>query len=154
MNLNPIGAIIEAVGEIADDLFTSDEERIKAAIEMRKLGIEEMRIDAELAQGQIEVNKAEAQHPSLFVSGWRPAVGWVCVLALSYQFLLYPMMTWAWAYMQALDWIPVRVGEMELTPPPMLDTGALYTVLLGILGLGTMRSVEKAKGVARTGWGK
>ena len=147
MNLLGIGSIVESIGNIADDLFTSDEERLKAAIEMRKLGIEEMKIDAGLAQGQIEVNKAEAAHPSLFVAGWRPAVGWTCVTAMAYQFLLYPMLQWGWAFGQARDWLPAT-----LDAPPMLDTSALYTVLFGLLGLGTMRTFEKVKGVARNAW--
>ena len=152
MNINPIGGIVEAVGELADDLFTSDEERLQAELERMRLGIEDRKIDAGLAQGQIEVNKEEAKHPSLFVSGWRPAVGWVCVTAMGYQFLFYPMMLWAWSYMQALDWIPIKIVEEVLTPPPMLDTSALYTVLFGLLGLGTMRTFEKVKGVARSAW--
>ena len=144
MNPLAIGGIVEAVGKIADDLFTSDEERMAADIELRKLGIEERRIDAQLAQGQMAINQAEAQHPSVFVSGWRPAVGWVCVLALAYQFLAYPMLLWGWATLQAKGVIP-----QTLDAPPMLDTSALYTVLFGILGLGTLRSFEKTKGVAR-----
>ena len=147
MNLLGIGSIVEAIGNIADDLFTSDEERINAQIEMMRLGIEERKIDAGLAQGQIEVNKAEAKHPSLFVSGWRPAVGWVCVTAMGYQFLFYPVLQWGWAFGQARGWLPAG-----LDAPPMLDTSALYTVLFGLLGLGTMRTFEKVKGVARSAW--
>ena len=144
MNPLAIGGIVEAVGKLADDLFTSDEERMAADIELRKLGIEERRIDAQLAQGQMAINQAEARHPSVFVSGWRPAVGWVCVLALAYQFLAYPLLLWGWATLQAKGVIP-----QALDAPPMLDTSALYTVLFGILGLGTLRSFEKTKGVAR-----
>ena len=101
--MNPllIGGVVEAVGKIADDLFTSDKERLDAQIELQKLGIEEQRIDAGLLAGQQEINKIEAASASVFVAGWRPAVGWVCVAALAYQFLTYPALVWAWAAMQA-----------------------------------------------------
>jgi len=144
MKLLGVSSIIEAVGQLADDLFTSDEERAQAQIELNRLGIEERRIDAGLARGQQQINQTEARHRSIFVAGWRPAVGWVCVSALGYQFLLYPLMQWIWAYAQARGWLPA-----ELSAPPMLDTAALYSVLGGILGLGSLRTAEKVKGVTR-----
>jgi Holin of 3TMs, for gene-transfer release len=78
-----LGAIVETVGNIADDLFTSDEERLKLELETYK-------VDAGLLQGQHAVNAAEAAHESVFVAGWRPAIGWVGAAAMAYQFLLYP----------------------------------------------------------------
>ena len=77
MNALGLGAIIEGVGRIADDIITSDEERLKVALQ-------EKQIDAALVQGQLEVNKAEAQHKSLFVAGARPAVIWVGAFSLAY----------------------------------------------------------------------
>lgn len=136
-----IGGIVESVGKLADDLLTSDKERLDAEIELRKLGIEELKVDAGLAQGQIDVNKVEAANSNIFVSGWRPAVGWTGVFAMAYQFILYPFLTWGWVLMQAKEWIPTT-----LTPPPMLDTDALWVILTGILGLGTARTVEKLQG--------
>lgn len=143
--MNPllIGGIVDAIGKVADDLFTSDKERLDAQIELQKLGIEEAKIEAGLLTGQQEINKVEAASASLFVAGWRPAVGWVCVAALCYQFLLYPTLVWAWAAMQAHGWIPV-----SLPNPPMLETDSLYVLLFGLLGIGGMRSFEKTKGVA------
>lgn len=137
MNLNPIAGIVEAVGGVIGDLHTSDKERMQLELEGR-------RIDLALDLAQAEVNKAEAQHASVFVAGWRPACGWVGAAAMAYQFLLYPLLVWLWTLMQAQGWIPDGVK-----PPPMLDTDALWVVLSGMLGIAGLRSVEKVKGVAR-----
>jgi len=84
----------------------------------------------ELAKGQLEVNKVEAAHSSLFVSGWRPAVGWVSCLGLFYNIIL----------AQFLDiWYDV----------PQIDSSLLTTVLMAMLGMGAMRSYEKKNNVAR-----
>ena len=141
-----IGGIVEAVGKIADDLFTSDEERNAADLELQKLGLEAVKVDAGLMQGQMEVNKVEAAHASIFVSGWRPAIGWIGAAALGYQFILYPFCVWGWTIMQGRGWVPAT-----LAAPPMLETDALWVILSGILGIGTMRSFDKAKGTARSG---
>ena len=85
-------------------------------------------------QGQ--VNTAEAQHNSLFISGWRPMIGWVCALALAYQYVAKPLLTWALA-----------ASGVAAPPLPGLD-GALYELLFGMLGLGSLRTLEKLKGVA------
>lgn len=129
-----VGGIVETVGSIADDLFTSDEERAKAELDA-------YRAESDRMAGQVEINKIEAAHQSVFVSGWRPAIGWVGVAAMAYQFIVYPLLTWGWHAMQAAGWI--SIGLMN---PPMIDTDALWVILTGILGLGTLRSAEKIKG--------
>ncbi len=129
-----IGGIVETIGNVADDLFTSDEER--ARMELDSYNAESKRMES-----QAEINKVEASNTSLFVSGWRPAVGWCGVAAMSYQFVVYPFLVWGWNAMQAAGWI-----STVLLPPPMLDTDALWVILTGILGIGTMRSAEKIKG--------
>ena len=97
-----------------------------------------------IVQGQLEVNKIEAKHTSVFVAGWRPAVGWVCGIALFWNFVCYPMLLWiAWVFDLA-----------DLAMAPKLDAGELMTVLLGMLGLGGMRTFEKRAGVARSTMGK
>jgi hypothetical protein len=114
------------------------------ALEERRLDLEEKRIDQETDLAQVEVNMVEAANPSVFVAGWRPAVGWVGVAGLAYQFLGYPLMQWCWAFGQGYDIIP-----KGLAPPPDLDVEQLMTLLAGLLGFGGMRSFEKYKGVAR-----
>ena len=95
----------------------------------------EMDMVVALAQQQTEVNKVEAASPSLFIGGWRPAVGWVCVMGLGYNFIGFPMMVWASHY-------------YNIAPPPNADMGTLITMLGGMLGLGSLRTAEKIKGVA------
>jgi hypothetical protein len=92
----------------------------------------------EAAMAQVEVNKAEAQHRSIFVAGWRPFIGWVCGIALAYHFVLAPFIVFGVA------WFGAEIPEL-----PAFDMDSLMTVLLGMLGLGGMRSFEKAKGLTK-----
>jgi hypothetical protein len=86
---------------------------------------------------QMEVNKAEAGSSSVFVAGWRPFIGWVCGLALFYQFLLSPLTMWG-GY----------IAGYPIPNPPTLDEH-LWELLFGMLGMGALRTFEKLKGVAR-----
>jgi len=136
MNLFGIGTVIDSVGKIASDLITTDKERLELELRAKEL-------DQAIDLAQIEVNKAEAAHSSIFVAGWRPAIGWIGAAAMAYQFLLYPLMLWGWTWMQGAGWIPAG-----LQPPPVLDADQLWVILSGILGIAGMRSFEKTKGVA------
>lgn len=92
----------------------------------------------EIAKAQAATNTAEAQSGNLFASSWRPAAGYVCVLGLLYQFMLQPLISW--------------VSGVNMWPgPPELDLGDLITLLGGMLGLGTLRTTERLKGVIPTG---
>jgi len=143
MDFIGIGSIIEGVGKVAGDLITTDKERLQMALEDRKLDLEEKRIDQATDLAQVDVNKIEAASTNWFVSSWRPAVGWVGVAGLAYQFLGYPLMQWVWAFGQGVDIIP-----KGLPPPPDLQIEQLMTLLAGLLGFGGMRSFEKTRGVA------
>ena len=88
---------------------------------------------AEINKAQMEVNKVEAGHTSIFVAGWRPFTGWICATALGYHFILQPLLTF----------IMYTFGNEVVLPT--FDMGTLTTVLLGMLGLGGMRSFEKVK---------
>jgi hypothetical protein len=143
MSLLAVGSIIEAVGKVAGDLITTDKEKMEMEIEQRKLDLEEKRINQATDLAQIDVNKIEAASSSVFVSGWRPAIGWIGVAAMGYQFLLYPLCQWGWKYLQAINWVPVGMD-----PPPVLEADQLWVILSGILGIAGMRSFEKTKGVA------
>lgn len=129
-----IGNIISGVGKVASDLITTDEERLKIALQ-------EKVIEADLIKGQLDINKTEAQHPSVFVAGWRPFIGWIGGLAMAYQFLLYPLMTWGWTLLKAKNIVPPT-----LDPPPVLAANELWVILSGMLGIAGLRSFDKVKG--------
>ena len=88
-------------------------------------------------KAQIEVNKTEAAHKSLFVSGWRPAVGWTCCLGLAGNFLVIPFSN----FVMALAGSDIVI--------PLIDVSTMMPVLMGMLGLGTMRTIEKINNVQR-----
>lgn len=88
--------------------------------------------------GQLEVNKQEAAHSSVFVSGWRPAVGWICAAGMGYNFVVYPLLKFI-----------VVVYAPEVPELPVLESGELMTLLLGMLGLAGYRTFEKREGVAK-----
>jgi hypothetical protein len=131
--VNPL-ALLEIGGRLLDKIIPDKDAREKAQAELLRAAQDQ---DFQKAIAQIEVNKMEAQHTSLFVAGWRPAIGWICVVGLFYNFLLYPMMTWL-----------VAITGAEFTPPPLLSEN-LMELVMGMLGLGALRSFEKWKGVAR-----
>lgn len=90
-----------------------------------------------LDQGQLEVNKTEAAHRSIFVAGWRPMIGWCCAFAVGYQYILLPLISWVAA-----------VFALPIPPLPGLDDN-LWELTMGLLGMGALRSFEKIKGVAK-----
>lgn len=92
----------------------------------------------EAAMAQAQANTEQAKHPSLFVAGARPAIMWICAAAMGYHFILQPFLVFG-----------VLVAGIQLPSLPELDMAQLMPVLLGILGLGGMRSYEKVKNVAR-----
>lgn len=92
----------------------------------------------QLAKGQLEINKAEASHRSMFVAGWRPFLGWCLSFAMVWHFVLAPMTMFVAAWAGA-----------EIPPLPVFDMDSLMTVLLGMLGLGGLRTAEKIKKVTK-----
>ena len=102
-----------------------------------------MRLAFNTATQQMEVNKEEAKHPSIFVSGWRPAVGWVCAGSLAYAVIGYSFLTWLLLIAQQISGAPV-----PKLPEP--DTTMTMEILAGMLGFGGLRTYEKLKGVHRT----
>jgi hypothetical protein len=92
----------------------------------------------EAAMAQTDINKAEAQHRSIFVAGWRPFIGWTCGVALAYHFVVAPLILFG------AGWAGAEIPDL-----PQFDMDSLMTVLLGMLGLGGMRTFEKAKGLTK-----
>ena len=87
---------------------------------------------------QIELNKIEAKHKSIFVSGWRPFIGWVCGSALAYHFILRDLISW---FLDAVGF--------EVAPLPPIELGQLISILLAMLGMSGYRTYEKIKNVAK-----
>lgn len=97
----------------------------------------QLNADTTLATGQDQVNLAEANSNNIFESGWRPFIGWVCGSGLAYQFIVSPLLSWG----SSLAGYHIIM--------PTLDIESLMTCLLGMLGLGGMRTYEKIKGVTK-----
>ena len=129
-----INALIGPVAGLLDKFIPDAGEKMAIAHELSTMA---ERHAQELAKGQLEVNKVEAASKSLFVAGWRPFIGWVCGLGFLSNFILIPMANFG----LALAKIAVVV--------PMIDTAQMMPVLLGMLGLGGMRTVEKLNKVSR-----
>lgn len=128
-------ALIGPVTGLLDKFIEDKDQKNALAHEIATMAEKQMH---EANMGQLEVNKAEAQHRSIFVAGWRPFIGWTCGIALMAHFVLFP----------ATDFIVAYLGY-NVPPMPAFDMDSLMTVLLGMLGLGGMRSFEKLKGVSK-----
>jgi hypothetical protein len=116
------------------DLIPDPNARAKAAEEYQQTVLA---IAAKAEADQRDINKTEAASNSLFVSGWRPGIGWVCALALAFQYLVRPLVSWA-----ASVWWPAMPAL------PGLDD-SLWQLMFGMLGMGGLRTLEKTKGVGK-----
>jgi len=134
MDFTGLGAVADLAGDIINRFWPDASEADKSKL---TLALAQLNAELETAKGQLGVNQAEAGNASVFVSGWRPGVGWICVAALGYQFVLYPALLWLTA------WFP----ELHAPQPVMSET--LWELMFGMLGLASLRSWEKSKGVTR-----
>lgn len=126
MDITGIGSVADlantVIGKIWPDKSEQEKQQLAAAVMV--------------VQGQLDINKAEAANPSLFVSGWRPAIGWVCGAACA----------WNWVGLPVMKAVLLAVGyQLALAPA---DIGEMMPVLLGMLGLGGLRTIEKLNGAA------
>ena len=122
-----LSSLIEPATKLLDKVIEDKDQKNALAHEIATMA---ERHAQELAKGQLDVNKVEAAHKSLFVAGWRPAIGWVCALGLFYNSIVVNILG---------IWVDV----------PEVDTTLLVPVMMGMLGIGAMRTVEKVKGVSR-----
>ena len=130
-----IASLIGPVSGILDKVIPDADEKAKLAHQLATMA------DTHAQQAllaQLEINKAEAASGSLFKGGWRPFVGWVCGIALLYHFILSPLIIFS-----------VTLTGIEIPPIPEFDMGSLMTVLMGMLGLGGLRTYEKQKGITK-----
>tara|TARA_R100000544_G_scaffold2872_1_gene1213 strand:- start:45 stop:455 length:411 start_codon:yes stop_codon:yes gene_type:complete len=121
---------LKQVASVIDSIHTSEEEKLDKKILMQ-------RIQQKLAEKQLDINAKEAGHRSVFVSGWRPAIGWTGAFALMFEFILSPCIEWY-----------SKFAGLNLTAPE-IQTGPLLAIVTSMLGVAGMRSFEKAKGLTK-----
>jgi len=131
--MDPVSAVAGLAETLISRIWPDPAARASAEAQLVKA-----QMDAAIAgvQQQIDINKIEAASSSVFVAGWRPGIGWICGAAFGLHFVVLPV----------LNWLAVLFGHEPIVIP--FDMTTLSTVLMGMLGLGTMRSVEKWRGVA------
>mgnify|MGYP006193007313 FL=1 len=132
--LNLISSLVGPISTLLDKSIADKDLREKLSHEIATMA---ERHSQEQVMAQIAVNQEEAKNNSLFVSGWRPAVGWTCCLGLAGNFILIPMG----------NFVMTLAGSDVLIP--LIDVSTMMPVLLGMLGLGSMRTVEKIRKVER-----
>lgn len=141
--MNPLllGGLFDLAGKVFDKIFPNPQQAAEAKLklfEMQQAGeLKVLEAETALAVGQMKINEIEAGSDSFFKSGWRPAVGWICVFGLFYQFVFLPFAT----FFLALYKITAVM--------PAMDLNTLMTLLFGLLGLGGYRTIEKLKGITK-----
>lgn len=138
MDITGLGAAFDFGSKVLERIFPDPKDRLEAQtklLELQQTGeLAKLAAETDLAKGQLDINKTEAASDNIFVSGWRPFIGWVCGSAFAYHFILQPFIAFALASFG---------HSVDL---PDFDMNTLYTVLMGMLGLGGMKSYEKVKG--------
>jgi len=135
-----LAAFIPLLGTLFDRILPDPQAAADAKIKVMEMAqrgeLAQLDADLKMATGQIEVNRVEAAHQSLFVAGWRPAIGWVCGAAFAFKFVVGPSAV----VLMAMAGHPIVLPEF--------DFSEMSTILLGMLGLGGLRTVEKIRKVA------
>jgi hypothetical protein len=136
-----IAALFPLITTILDKVLPDKSQSDTAKLELVRLAqtqeLAYLDADVKMALAQLDVNKSEAVSGG-FSATWRPAVGWVCVVALAYVYLLHPLLPWV-----------LEVCGVKTPPLPKIDTELLMPLVFGMLGLGGMRSFEKIKKVGK-----
>jgi hypothetical protein len=125
-----LDTVFSTISTVLDRVIPDKNKRAEAEEQLQTLLTSQ---DFQIAIEQIKVNAIEAQSDSFFKSGWRPSVGWICSIAFGLHFVIFPI----------LNWLLMLCGQSPILVPFQMDT--LLTVLLGLLGMGTLRTVEKMK---------
>ena len=138
MSVDPITAGLNLAEVLVKRIWPDPAKQAEEMFKLTKLAqdgdVAALNAEVNMMQGQLAVNKAEAESGNWFIAGWRPCIGWVGALSMAYQFLICPLLMWATS------------GLDGYTPPPALDTTALYPIVTAMLGIGGMRSYDKIKG--------
>lgn len=153
MSLDPISAVLSIGESLITRLFPDPaqqaQERLKLAEMAQKGDLAQLNAHVQLMLGQIEINKAEASHKSIFVAGWRPACGWVAATGLAVAFIpkaLFLTFIWVWHCILIFNATDVSISAVNLPAFPELGVSDLIGLLGAMLGVGVMRSFDKTKG--------
>ena len=130
-----VSSLIPSVTGILDKVIEDKDQKAKLAHEIATMSDNHAQ---QALMGQLEINKAEAASGSLFKGGWRPFIGWVCGFAFAYHFVLQPLIVFG-----------VTAAGVDMPALPEFDMGSSLTVMMGMLGLGGLRSVEKLKKIEK-----
>lgn len=143
MAFDPVTEVLSIGNKLIDRLWPDPAQRDQAKLQLLQLqqtgDLAALTATTDLAKAQAAINQQEAASTSLFVAGWRPFVGWCCGAAFAYAFILQPFATFLLAAFHA---------SVDPKMLPVLDVSSMMPVLLGMLGLGAMRSYEKVQGAA------
>lgn len=134
-----VAQVSGVVGKVIDRIWPDPTVNAQMKTDLAKAqmdgSLKEYLADSDLIKAQLAVNQAEAANPNIFVAGWRPFIGWTCGSVFAFNFIGAPVATWA----------TTLFGHP--TPMPTLDFGSMLPILLGMLGLGAMRTTEKLNGL-------
>jgi len=127
LDITGVGAVADLAGTVINKIWPDKSEQEKQQLAAAVM----------VVQGQLDINKTEAANPSVFVAGWRPAIGWICGAACAWNWIGLPMAKAA----MAIVGHPITIAPADITE--------MLPILMGMLGLGGLRTVEKINGVAR-----
>jgi hypothetical protein len=137
--MSVLDILVGPVFKVIDKLIPDPAAKAAAQLEILKLNqsaeFKQLDADLEMARNQTDINKEEAKNASIFVSGWRPFIGWSCGFIFCANYIGVPLLAWA-------------SGIYGWPAPPRLEIGEILPVLLGMLGLGGLRTAEKIKGAS------
>jgi hypothetical protein len=139
MDLTGLGSVFDFGSKLIERIWPDPAQRAQASLELAKLQqsgeLQKLALETDLLKGQLQINQEEAKSTNWFVAGWRPAVGWTCAAGLLYATIIDPMARF------------IAMTVFHYTGAfPDIATGILIATLTGMLGIGTMRTVEKVKG--------
>ena len=138
MSHDPITALLNVGNSVIERVWPDPQQQATAKLELKKLGqagdLARLAAEVQIISGQLKINEKETGHKSIFISGWRPFVGWVCGFALAYVAIIEP-------FIRFIALVNDYTGKF-----PAIDTTITMQVLLGMLGLGAMRTKEKKDG--------
>lgn len=129
-----ISDLIREVGQTVREFIPDADKKADLQLKLAELADAAEARENALILGQLDINLEEAKNSNIFVAGWRPAIGWTGAVALGHTWVLAPILQWVF-----------RIGHIDL-PMPALSPDAIYPIIIGMLGLGTMRTVEKMTG--------